>query len=183
MSTATPHESPRIAPPVDQMPGVLAVRSVIGHSGDSVVALTEIHTYPTGCLLHFVAAARRPDPPTPPWGHSDQGLHIFVRGAGRDDERVRFAVEYPDGTTLMNLANAPAEPTGDAVFVSFEGRGRSDHQGSRLVYRQPVWLSPLPTVGKLRVIAQWPAYGITDATLELDCAELAQSARDAHLFW
>jgi hypothetical protein len=178
---------PLDAPPGTSMPGILAVGSIFGRTRHTIVALTEIHAFPEGCLFHFVAAARRPDPPAPPWGNPEQGIRIFARSAGVEppsDELLRFSVEYPDGTVVTNPGPVPTGTAiGPVVFTSFEGRGAENLDGSELSYRQPVWLSPLPSVARVRLTAQWPAYGITDAVFDCDCAAIARAARVSASFW
>jgi hypothetical protein len=158
---------------------------IFGRAAHAIVGLTEIHAYSTGCVFQFVGAAIRPNPDAPPpWGDPDQGIRIFARVSGHDDERLRFSVEYPDGTTVMSLNPTPESTVSDGVvFTCVEGRGTADKDGSRLIYNQPVWLSPLPSAGKISLIAHWPAYGITHAALHCDCATLGQTASDARYFW
>lgn len=172
MSTSTP------GPPLDEMPGVLPMGSVFGRAEHAVVGLTEVHAYSTGCLFHFIGAAARPDPPAPPWGDPEQGLRIFAPASGHDDELLRFSIKYADGTTVSNVGEST-----EVVFTSFEGRGVTEEDGSRLVYRQPVWLSPTPTEGKVSLLAHWPAYGIQRATLECDSAELISAVEQVRYFW
>jgi hypothetical protein len=158
---------------------------IFGRAEHAIAGLTEIHAYSTGCVFHFVGAAIRPgtDAP-PPWGNPDQGIRIFARVSGHDDERLRLSVEYPDGTTVTSLDPAPESTVSDGVvFTCVEGRGTADKDGSRLIYHQPVWLSPLPPAGKISLIAHWPAYGITHAALHCDCATLGQAANEARYFW
>ena len=178
-------QSPRLVPPIDQMPGILPMGQIFGRAEHAIVSLTEIHAYSTGCVFYFVGAAIRPDlNAPPPWGDPDQGIRIFARVSGHDDERLRFSVEYPDGTTVSSLDPATESTVSDGVvFTCVEGRGSADKDGSRLIHSQPVWLSPLPSAGKISLIAHWPAYGITHAALHCDCATLGQTADDTRFFW
>ena len=176
---------PEPGPPLDCMPAVIPIGSVFGRSAQAVVGLAEIHVYGGGCLFHFVAAAARPDPPTAPWGDPDQGARIFAHVNGHTDELLTLSLEGPDGITASVLASTPAPislPEGP-VWANFEGRGQADRAATRLIYRQPVWLSPLPSFGTLRLRASWPAYGIEAAALTVKASTLARAATNAQPFW
>jgi hypothetical protein len=171
--------APLTIPPLTVMPGIVAVGEIFGHTPDAAVGLSEIHAFVEGCLLHVVAAARRPSPSTTPWGDPDQGINIFARRGGRrSGELLSCAVAFPDGTVV----NAD-DPPGPVVLTRHEGRGSAPAESSRLVYRQPLWLSPLPAGPGVRLVLDWPAYGIHHAAHELDTDRIARAAAGAREFW
>lgn len=171
--------APLTSPPLTVMPGIVAVGEIFGHAPDAAAGLSEIHAFAEGCLLHVVAAARRPNPSTAPWGDPDQGINIFAR---RDEQTsaqlLSFAVAFPDGTVV-----SADDPPSSVVLTRHEGRGSAPADSSQLVYRQPLWLSPLPTGPGVRLVLDWPAYGIHHATYELDTDRIARAAAQATEFW
>jgi hypothetical protein len=167
----------------------VTLQLVLARTDQVAVCVTRLGAYLTGFELELVTMA---------CGESDS-LDPFLFGArslrrgrqtadGMPPEKLRFGVEFADGTKATNTSQ-PLGPQGNDPPPGpvFSPRGASGGGGGNC--RQSIWVWPLPPAGKLAFVCEWPAAGIPltrheiDAQLILDAASRAQQLfTDEQLF-
>ncbi|WP_147264165.1 hypothetical protein [Desertihabitans brevis] len=97
-------------------------------------------------------------------------------------DRLKWGFEFADGRRATNVgARVPWSGGSDLPShpVLSGGGGGGGPQAADRDY----WLWPLPPPGPLRVVCQWPAYGIDQTSHELDGEMLAAAASRAVPIW
>jgi hypothetical protein len=108
---------------------------------------------------------------------------------------LRFGVEFADGSKATNTADEPLANFEDGsthLSLAFQASGAAGVPAGPVLrtggggsggggnWKQSVWIWPLPPLGRLTFVCQWPAAGIEltrqdiDAQLLLDAAKRAQ---------
>jgi hypothetical protein len=166
-----------MGPPSGTLPGVVSVELVLARSELAAVCVTHIAAYPTGFVFDLLTMSE---------ADADEDLDPHVmgprrhRGAARGiDERLRLGVQFSNGAKATNVAADPGffgraeEPEGPVLRPKGGG-------GSPGAWRFGHWVWPLPPVGPLAFVCEWPAASIPltrheiDAQLVLDAAARAQ---------
>jgi hypothetical protein len=162
------------APAEDVRPAVIAVDRELVRSDRAVVVLTDVRGYLNGLALRLAIWGRGEDD-----SRGDLPRGLFREGAV-DEHTFRFGVEFADGRRATNLVVPRAadgeEPAGPVLML----------HGGGGAYRQTeidYWLWPLPPPGRMRVVCEWPAYGIAETSVELDATELVDAASRARPVW
>jgi hypothetical protein len=166
-------------PPTGGVPGVVPVEAVIAATERVAVAVSALFVHAEGLAFQIVAMSSLDLPDDAP--RMDPMLHTHhhepISGA-IPDEMLRVGVELCDGRKATNLTPSPFPPGDDDVVLSPGGGGGSSDR-YEIDYR--VW--PLPADGALRIVCEWPAYGIPETVLDVDgAAVLAAAARSRVVF-
>lgn len=153
-----------------------------------VVCVTRLGAYPTGFELDLVTMARGESDSLDPFLFGGRSLRRGRQtGAGIPPEKLRFGVEFADGTKATNTSgrsDSGEDPPPGPVLRPGSGSGSGGGN-----CRQSMWVWPLPPAGQLAFVCEWPAAGIPltrheiDAQIILDAAGHAQELfTDAELF-
>ena len=168
-----------MSPPDDVLPVVVGVGRVIARSERAVVALTTLRPYPAGVLLGLAVWVRG-DQEDEDWTGMPRGL---FPGHKVTEHTLRLGAEFADGRRASNLIRPQCsddEAPSDPVLGFHGGVGGAGPHGRVEI---ELWLWPLPPPGRLRVVCEWPAYGIAETSVELDAAELVEAAAQARRVW
>lgn len=172
-----------LSAPDDVLPGVVPMELVIGRSEQAAVMLTGMRAFPTGVAmtLHVrtrVRLGRRLDLNAEvfdgPYRHDQD------EAWGRD--RFKWGFVFSDGRRVTSVDPWPASFDPDHVpdrpVLAGGGGGGGDHS-----VRRDYWLWPLPPLGTLEVVCQWPMLGIGTTTNIIDADQIQTAAARAKPVW
>jgi len=166
--------------PSGTLPGVVTLQLVLARTDRVAVCVTRLGAYPTGFELELVTMACGESDSLDPFLFGGRSLRRGLQtGAALPPEKLRFGIEFADGTKATNTSR-PLGPQGDdpptgPVLSPRGGSGSGDGN-----CRQSIWVWPLPPAGKLAFVCEWPDAGIPltrheiDAQLVLDAVSRAQ---------
>jgi hypothetical protein len=167
--------------PLGQQRGQVVSDLVLGRSQSATVSIAYIDGYPDGFELEISARTSVPYHDLRREGDASGpdvfGRHWPMAGERRDKlppQLLRVGVEFSDGRTATNIAGHD-RPVHGPVISSLSGGGGGSGGESR--FHQGYWISPLPPLGVLSVVCEWPALGIQLVRQDLD-ARLILSAAD-----
>jgi len=175
-----PDDLPRTAP---WTAGVVPLELVVARSAEAAVLASRVAAYPDGFELTLDSHVR----PTVPRRRRQRWYgSMWDPNVAPDDPvpdtLLRFGLAWPDGGRATNLdrwgrgwAHDATEPT--------HGLDEQGGGGSDSAYTQHYWCWPLPTEGELRVIVEWPAFGIPETSTTIDATLLAEAATRARPVW
>lgn len=172
-----PPSPPWMGPPYGVLPGAVALELVVAQNEQAAVYIGRCAAYPTGLdfEVHVLASASA--------AHDlDPSLNGIYHRPGRDstyEEMLRFGVAFADGRKASNLGGFthPGEDPEGPVLTGMGGGGG----GGR--WHQGFWMWPLPPIGPLAVVCEWPAAGIPLTRIEVDSEPLRDAAhRSRELF-
>jgi hypothetical protein len=154
---------------------------VLGRSQSATVSIGYIDAYPDGFELEIIARTSVAYHDLRREGDA-HGPDVFGRrwpmaGERRDElppQLLRVGVEFSDGRTATNISGHDRPVNGPVIWPLSGGGGGS---GGESRFHQGYWISPLPPLGALTVVCEWPAIGIPLVRQELD-AQLILSAAD-----
>jgi hypothetical protein len=157
-----------MGPPHGVLPGAVALEVVVAQNEQAAVYIGRCAAYPTGLdfELHVLAAAGAGD-----LDPSLNGIYQRPGGGSTYETMLRFGVAFADGRKASNIggfARSGEEPEGPVLW----GMGGSGGGGR---WQQGFWMWPLPPMGPLSFVCEWPAAGIPLTRVEVD----SQSLRDA----
>ncbi len=177
-------------PPSNWLPGLVPVEHVAGRSDDAIVLLSPIRAYRTGFSIDLVSQVREPDPML---AHTMfGGMHGGMPSAdgGLPDSLLRVALAFSDGTTTSTLEMmGPPPPPGSESAHGPEGAPSartmmmSGGNSSGDTFSFHYWCWPLPPEGAIRVICEWPQFGIERQVTELDAGPILEAASRAEQLW
>jgi hypothetical protein len=172
---------PWVSAPSGTLPGVVALELVLARTDQVAVCVTRVNAYPAGFELDLVTMANgeRHDLDPLLFERPHRRLAAAAAAAGGiPPEKLRFGVEFADGTKATNIAGrwhgSGQEPPSGPVMTPGGGGGGG------AVWRQAMWVWPLPPAGPMALVCEWPAAAIAltrheiDAQLVLDAASRAQ---------
>ncbi|MBS2965192.1 hypothetical protein KGA66_19235 [Actinocrinis puniceicyclus] len=160
------------------VPGSVAADLVLVRTDEVAVTLGLLRAYTTGFEFTVDTRSRR------------RGQHhrigagprrYLMQMQGTDTEdRLRVGLEFSDGrrAELGAPRPHPDQVTADTLVVHPCGGGGSDRSS-----HERYWVYPLPTPGPLSFIATWPAFGITEARIELEAEAVLSAAARAIVLW
>jgi hypothetical protein len=155
------------------LPTLLPWVRVLGQSDNVRVALVGVRCWPDGLSLDL-HVLRRWAPPVP-----RPGLGFPPRD--NDDWAFRFGLRFSDG----RIGIAPRRPGGpqpppaeDAVLLRQQSGG-----GGQYFRHYTFYLWPLPPIGRLTLVLDWPAERITETHTELDADPIRSAAARAVVVW
>jgi hypothetical protein len=155
----------------------VALEVVVAQSERAAVYIGRCAAYPTGLdfELHVLAAASAGEGLDP----SLNGIYHRPGGRSTYEEMLRFGVAFADGRKASNLGGftrSGEEPEGPVLWGMGGGGG-----GGR--WHQGFWMWPLPPIGPLSFVCEWPAAGIALTHVEVDSQPLRDAAgRSRELF-
>jgi hypothetical protein len=174
--SATPTRLPAwIRPPANVVPVVVPLGLVLARNQDAAIAVPAVQAYPTGLSLELGIRVRQPD------GHR-RGPQVPVFAyETTSDEFVRLGVQFSDGRKATNLRRPrpprAGEPPPGPLLTPCGGSGG---QGA---WDTPYWLWPLPPPGRLLIVAEWPAYHLSETSAEVDADPILAAAALAVTLW
>lgn len=152
-------------PPANSLPAALATTVVLGRTDDTVIALTGLAVYPTGCDLRLEVRSRRQDIEFP-FG--------FAHHHGRPADGLLVGVLFSDGR------KASCPNTGSGMGAQLTPRNGSGGGGA---FTQDLWLWPLPPAGAVELFVAWPELGIPESSAVLDGAAVLTAAGQSVELW
>jgi len=152
-------------PPANTLPAALATTVVLGRTDDTVVALTGLAVYPTGCDLRLEVRSRRQDIEFP-FG--------FAHHHGRPADGLLVGVLFSDGR------KASCPNTASGMGAQLTPRNGSGGGGA---FTQDLWLWPLPPAGAVELFVAWPELGIPESSAVLDGAAVLTAAGQSVELW
>ncbi len=165
-----------MGPPYGVLPGAVALELVVAQNERAAVYIGRCAAYPTGLdfELHVLAAASAGD-----LDPSLNGIYQRPGGGSTYEEMLRFGVAFAHGRKASNLGGFPGsdeQPEGPVLWgMGGGGGGGRWHQGS--------WMWPLPPIGPLLFVCEWPAAGISLSRVKVDSEPLRDAAgRSRQLF-
>jgi hypothetical protein len=120
--------------------------------------LLEVRAYSQGCLVEFVAVARRSGPTTGEWERTPPRVAVELAGEVLSGSHDASA----DGQRAVHRLD-PAPVVTERV----------------LRHTVALWMTPLPPLEGATVLLDWEAHGIHGATARLDCGAIRQAAWDS----
>ncbi len=168
--------------PAPWIPGVVPVELLVARSDEAAVVLGRILAFPDGfqltvhSYLHRSLKRRRRR-----HLHHPLMWHDAEPGEPLAGEVLRFGLAWPDGGRATNI-DAWGRKWPDATEPAHGLEERSGG-GSDDEYSQEYWAWPLPDPGPLRVVAEWPAFGIAETTALLDGGLIAEAASRSRPVW
>jgi len=165
-----------MGPPYGVLPGAVALELVVAQSDAAAVYVGRCAAYATGLdfELHVLASADAGD-----LDPSLNGIYQRAGGGSTYEKMLRFGVAFADGRKASNLGGftrSEEEPDGPVLWGMGGGGG-----GGR--WHQGFWMWPLPPVGPLAFVCEWPAAGISLTRVEVDSQPLRDAAaRSRELF-
>lgn len=169
--------------PAAWIAGVVPVELLVARSDQAAVVVSRISVYPDGMALNVdsylhrsVKSGRRRHLHHPMMWHE-----LGEPGEPVPGELLRFGLAWPDGGRATNIDHwGRTRPDADAPVHGLEPKGGG---GSDREHSQVVWAWPLPGTGDLRVVVEWPAFGIDETTVPIDGGMLGEAARRARPVW
>jgi hypothetical protein len=188
---------PWLGAPNGILPGIVPLELVLARTPQVAVCVTRLGAYSSGFDLDLVTMASDEADELDPLLFEGRRLRRKRRHDGVDEipeGMLRFGVEFADGTkatntadqpladlaggtmsvsTLMSQSETPQAPAGPVLSLGGGGGGGGN-------WRQSIWIWPLPPLGRLTFVCQWPEANIEltrhdiDAQLVLDAATRAQ---------
>ena len=163
----------RLSPPENELATPLALRVELHRTTDVCVAIVGGSAYSTGVLLH-VEIRVRPGSLTPEARRS--------RAFGSPFQEMLVGITLPGGEVVSTLDAQPwghgRGPRSDGPVLAHHGGGWTDTAAET-----SVWLTPVPTSGRLGVVVAFPELGIGEVHGEIDAAPLAEASRGAVELW
>lgn len=176
------------APPPDMIGGVVPLNVLAARSEEAAVWLASAIAYPTG--VDFRLHIR--------WRPEVQGriTDVVARlgseaGGELPPEQFRAGFALGDGSkatwlgptrgrvgaVVVGARPGPLQPPEGPVLVAGSGAG------GHLLWDQQLWLWPLPALGPLEFVCEWPAFGIELTRRPVDLEAIRNAARSASRLW
>jgi hypothetical protein len=177
-----PEEKPWDSQTAPWVGGVVPLEAVVARSDDAAVVVSRIEAYPYGlhmtvrACLHRSVSRRRSEGVGRHMGCWDQDPDAPIPA-----EFLRVGLEWPDGGKATNL-NAvwtrTSPPLDQTHGMESQGGGGGNNE-----YSSHFWCWPTPSEGQLRLVVEWPAFGISETDFMIDGAAIGQAARRARPVW
>jgi hypothetical protein len=172
-----------MGPPTNVLGVAVPIRLVLAKTPEVAVAVQHVTAFPSGLRFDLLIARRKP-----PEDHLDDPLHRFhlmrhaYRGGELPPELLRFGVQFADGSKATTLRPHPfvdgpdKEP--ESPLLLEHGGG-----GGGPLWTMGYWLWPLPPVGPLAFVVEWPAEGIEETRVETAAGPIREAATQAETLW
>ncbi|MGH3415951.1 MAG: hypothetical protein ACRDSS_05755 [Actinocrinis sp.] len=158
------------------VPASVPVDLVLLRTEDVAVTIGLLRAYATGFEFTVDSRSRHAAQ-----GHRLGMINHYVPGSTDTGDDLRLGLEFSDGRrAVLDEHGYPhsAESDPNAVVVMPGGGGGSDRSWS-----SRYWIHPLPSPGRLSFVATWPAFGVTEARVDVEAdAILAASSRALELW-
>jgi len=140
-------------PPKTEFGVTVAVDLLVEAVPDAALRISAIRAYSTGCEI-AIRALMKGD------------FHAFAPGP-------RVGLVWPDGTKVIAEGRGErTDPPAGPVLLGYRTPHRARDPTPR-VY----WLWPLPPPGTLRLVADWPAAGIPETSIDFDTRALHDAGK------
>jgi hypothetical protein len=159
--------------------GVVAKEIVLARGNDAAVGVSGLIAYPDGFSFTVIAVLRRED-------RRGRTFHLgfhhdFLAEEPPAPEFLRLGVQFADGGVVTNLGGLPhlspdTEPTGPLLMHDGGGGG-----GRR--YEMSYWVWPLPPLGPVTFVCEWPAHEIAESRADVDARLIHDAAARAVPIW
>ena len=158
---------PWCGPPAGTLPGIVAVELVLARTAAAAVSITRIAAYPVGFELELVTMSPQDTGGLDPllFGPPNHRPAAGGTDAAIPEQMLRFGVQFSDGSKATNTSGyqprAPRTPPAEPIM---QQRGGGGGGGS---WSQSLWIWPLPPLGPLALVCEWPAAGIPLTRVEI----------------
>jgi hypothetical protein len=177
-----PSPQPRVpweGPPNNILGVVVSLDLVLARSEKAVVTLGSLTGYPTGFEMEYLVRCRQEELGQLLPDHLHRPGRRSV-GEGLPAELFRFGIEFGDGTRATSLRPTRAFESLDLDEPVMVPRGGG---GSFERWQGQWWVWPLPPLGPLAFVCEWPAADIGLTRAEIDAAVLHEAASRAVTLW
>ncbi|MBJ2122309.1 hypothetical protein I6N91_15100 [Arthrobacter sp. MSA 4-2] len=168
-----------VRPPSDELPVVLPVGRFLWRGGDTVVGVSHVEAYSTGCSIRIRWMLRRGSRTDGDW---DTLLDRWMGQDRHSVEVLRFGVGLPDGQKV-STQNAPRSRSGSVTGPVLMAQAEAGASKSAVTGSVELWLYPLPSVGELLLVVEGALLGIPESTMALDAGEIRGAAQRSWAFW
>jgi hypothetical protein len=157
-------------------------RITLVRTDQAALTIDGLTAFETGFAFALVIRGR---PPDDPW---DQVWDPFanrrrprpVRGADRiPPDQLLFGIQFSDGSKATNLEFRRHDEDAPIPPVLVEGGGG----GGGSDWRQAYWVWPLPPLGPVAFVCEWPGRGIPLSRVEIDAVKIRDAAARAEILW
>lgn len=174
LSAETAHED-WMGPPPDMVPAVVPIERVLARTEGVAVIVGACCVYPAGFEFQLSVVMRGK------WRELDPFDFGFHRHSVKTGEippgQLRLGLQFADGSKVTNTGGDfgwdPDREPSSPVMVGLAGGGGEGE------WRQGFWVWPLPPVGSLDFVCEWPAAEIPLTRTEFDAAPIVAAARRA----
>jgi hypothetical protein len=98
---------------------------------------------------------------------------------GMDFDMLLFGIQFSDGSKATNLGNRHPEDDPPIPPVLFEGGGG----GGDTQWHVNYWVWPLPPLGPVAFVCEWPGRGIPLSRVEIEAELIHNAAARAEILW
>jgi hypothetical protein len=176
---------PWLAPPGGTVPGVVALELVLARSEAVAVFVSRVDAYPSGFALELMVMSELADDALDPLLFGPRRLRGLGRGPGSADkslpeEKLRFGVQFADGTKATNTQEGVREPFQEPAPPVLHTSGGGGGSGR---WYQSLWIWPLPPPGPLWLVCEWPSAKIALTRHEIDAQQILDAASRAQVIF
>ena len=140
--------------PESVIPGTLALELLMARNDRAAVAITGLWAYPSG--FEFLVSGRiRPDVM---WEYDEDYI-----SAEAQNPSLRIGIQFATGD-------------GPSMSMILSGGGRGG-------FEWRYWVSPLPPLGSLAFVCEWPALGIPETRVGIDAETIREAAARSIQLW
>jgi hypothetical protein len=160
----------------------VALDLLLARTPDIAVSLERFAAYPSGFRFSLVIQSRTE---LSGWDVDDALSRQWRPSLRRDSEeippeRLRFGVQFPDGSKATNVRFPIIEP-GDRPTGPILHEGGGGGGGGR--WDHDYWVWPLPTPGKLLFACEWPIQGLPLTKVEVDAGRILDAVPRSQILW
>lgn len=179
-----PEHNPRWKPSDDELPRLFPVSEVLALTDNVAIVVMGARVYSDGIEILIERRLRRGDRSKQEWQLVQWGSH-GLHGLPSPD-RLRYGVALSDGQHVLvdNFAGFAGDDRHDeSRHTLFPTNGSGSGTGDHHSYEDGLWLWPLPPLGTIEIVAQWPEQGVLESRVVLDTAPLLELAGSVRSLW
>ena len=161
-----------IGRPESVIPCTLALELLIARNDRAAVAITGLWAYPAG--FEFLVSGRVR--PGILWEYAEDYASAEAQGPG-----LRMGIQFATGAKATNLRGLPCSDVdsrsdGPSMSMIMSGGGRGG-------FEWRYWVSPLPPLGPLAFVCEWPAFDIEETQASIDAETIREAAGRSIQLW
>lgn len=173
---------PWFGPPEGVIGAGVALDLLLARTPDVAVSLERFAAYPSGFRFSLVIQSRTE---LTGWDVDDALSRQWRPSSRRNSreippERLRFGVQFADGSKATNLRFRNIEP-GDPPTGPILHEGGGGGGGGR--WDHDFWVWPLPIRGQLLFACEWPIQRIPLTKVEVDAGRILDAVSRSHVLW
>lgn len=134
-----------------------------------------------GVLLQIGRQVRRRDLSERQFQQLIHEDHFFVSAEGRR-ARLQYSAILSDGQRLADSDPFDEDAVDDGAVLLRQG-GSGGGGASSYRYADDLWRHPLPPVGSLELVVQWPALQVPEHRITLPVGDLLHAAEQVTTLW